>query len=180
MTRKTARRRRHGFSLLEISVVLALIALAMGAILLFASKAIEVNKEVLARKQVMTIVSAIHSIYSGQSDFSGVNPIVVIQSKLIPTRWVSKGGNDIVTPWGGTYFIEQYDPGDGRLYLIIMLQVVPYTGCVALGTTDMGTSVANYDLNYVQSTSGMPFTPVAAQSLCSGDSNIVHWAFLGS
>lgn len=180
MTRKTARHRWHGFSLLEMSVVLALISLAMAAILLFASKAIEVRKEVEARKQVMTIISAIHSIYYGQSDFSGLNVGVVSRSKLIPAKWINANGTDINTPWGGTYFIEQYDPGDGRLFLLVMLQAVPYAACVGLGTTDMGTTVVNYDLNYTSSAVGVPFTPVAAQSLCSGSSNVVHWTFIGS
>ena len=97
--RRSQIRRHRGFSLVEIAMVLAVGTLIISGAMLFFQRA---NMSLIAndmQTEFTVIVSAVHNITSGVSDYSGVTDAVMYGSPDIPAKWKSPVFNSLMTPY---------------------------------------------------------------------------------
>lgn len=95
--------RHGGYSLMEIGMVLAIVALLIAGVLLFVSNANDGARSADTVRKVLAIEGAVYQAYRGQSSYDGLSAAVLVGGKQLPTRWISGGG--LVDPYGGATLV---------------------------------------------------------------------------
>lgn len=98
-----AKSRKTGFSLFEIAMVLAIIALLIAGVMLFYSNASRQNQFTDVQKELTVVRSVVDSIYSGTADMPAAlgwqTPTgLIAKSGQVPAKWVNNGY--LVSPFG--------------------------------------------------------------------------------
>lgn len=139
MSVPTGRRIRHGgYSLMEISMVLAIVALLIAGVLLFLSNASDGQKSADTVREVLAIEGAVYQGYAGQSSYDGLSAGVLAGGKQLPTRWV--GGGGLVNPYAGAVLVYADPVNPGWDVVVYGLSQKACTD-VALSGQQMGASL---------------------------------------
>ena len=179
-------RHERGFTLLELTMSLAIIAVLVGGIVLFFSSASASQKTSDAMYELGDIQQAVHSMYSGQADYSslGANGAQIIsQSQQIPAKW-GGGSGSLTDPFGGAVSITAEGnaiaggPGPNGAFIVEM-DSIPTSACVKMVTQDLGPSMLGVGVNSSPAGITGPISPVTAQGSCGGGaaSNKIFWVF---
>lgn len=91
---------QRGFTLIEVLIVIALVAVMLGAVFAVANR-VNVQSTLSDFSSNMTLMaSETRTAFRPQGTFVGVNPSVLIGMGIVPPSMVS--GSAIVTPWAGS------------------------------------------------------------------------------
>lgn len=156
--------RRHGFSLIEIAMVLAIVAIMLAGVMLFFIQAGNNRKTIETLAEIEQVVSAVHTIYAGNMMYENLQTSVVSKSGLLPSSWVLNGG--IVTPYGGSLTVNTYSTAS---FINIWVNNLPRDACIKIATADLGTASYSRNINWVTDTGQKPFTPTQANSACNNN-----------
>ncbi len=142
--RRRGARRRTGFSLVEISMVLAIVALLVAGIMLFFSNASDARQSEEAVTEAVAVEQAVYSLYEGQADYSGLDTATVADSGLLPRKWASDGA--MSNPYHGrvVVYADQVNYG-----FDIVFYGLSQKGCsdMALAGAQMGSNLVQMVIN---------------------------------
>ncbi|MFB2866359.1 type 4 pilus major pilin [Aeromonas sp. MdU4] len=165
------KRMQQGLSLIEASMVLALSAVVVAGAVMYYGSSSESAKVQRAQSQLGGIQSAVASLYATQASYSGLNNVVLKNSRALPSSYFS-GTGDLLSPWNGKVTVVAIDPGNTYK---IEFESVPANACVKLAVTDPGTSVRKITIgnnNIVK----FPASLADASSFCNatGDADVTE------
>lgn len=131
-TLPTTRRGEAGFVMVEMSgsLLLYLIMIAAGAILVYTM--MSSSKLASAQQGLMSLRMQIQQLYSGGSDYAGLDNALAVKAGLVPKSFLK--GSKVVTPWGGDVALAA--SGDGSLFTI-SLSEIPQEECTKLATAQL-------------------------------------------
>lgn len=146
--KNNSKKEEKGLSLIESAMVLALAATVTAGVMFYYQSASDSNKTQSAISEVMSATSAINGLYIGQSDYSGLDARVLINSSAIPDNYKDKTANKIRNPFGGDLEVgPKGTNGASGFGYHITLGNLPKSACVSLATLNLGTSAAGYGVN---------------------------------
>ena len=160
------RRRNRGFSLVEIAMVLSIGALIISGVMLFYQSATMSLMANETHTEFGVIVSAVHSMYSGVSDYTGLDDAIMYNSPLIPQKWKNPATGTMQSPFHAPFIMVVL--GNNRLFPTLVN--VPSAICSKLITTDPGPGnwwAVGGGVPYYGSTLGAAFTPAQANVACN-------------
>lgn len=167
--------RERGLTLIEAATVLAILAIVVAGIMVLYRNADMSRKTTAALNQLNTIQSAISTLYSGQSTYSGLTAAALTDSQALPSGMIN--GSTIRHAFNGVVNIAPADIGGGTgSGFEIEFTNVPKDPCVKIVTFDMGRGLHSVSVNGGNA-SAEPLTPAAAISACSNSSNSIAWQF---
>jgi prepilin-type N-terminal cleavage/methylation domain-containing protein len=165
--------RGHGFSLVELAMVLAIVALLVAGIMLFFAEANAKLKAQEASEELLVVLSSIHSLYNGQPDYTGLSSTLVVQSGQLPNKW-NKSNTYVWSPYGNFVGIQ---PTNGNEEAEVDFDGLPDDACTKMAS-------ASYDGVYWMFIDGLysatgTFSPAAVAAACQTGSNnhALKWAF---
>ena len=170
-----ARRRRRGFSLVEIAMVLAIGALVVAGVMMYFNNANVSAKTNEAMSQLSSIQETVRTLYQGQSDYSGIDTATLASSQLVPNKY-KKGTNALRSPFGADITIAT---GAGNNQFAVTYAKVPDLACQRMVTADLGTGVVSLTIGSGAAILGKAATPAQASSQCAGGTtgNDITWIF---
>ena len=169
-----------GFTLLELTMSLAIIAVLIGGIVLFFSSASTSQKTSDLMSELANIQQAVHSMFSGQPNYSTITTSVISDSQQIPAKWGGGtgalndpfNGNVTITPAGS---IQGGPATDGAF--TVEMDNIPEAACVKIVTQDLGPSLIGVAIGAAPTAVTGALTPIQAQAECVGQSVNVFWIF---
>lgn len=147
------KKEEKGLSLIESAMVLALAATVTAGVMFYYQSAADSNKTQSAISEVMSATSAINGLYIGQSNYSGLDARVLINSSAIPDNYKNKTSNKISNPFGGELNVTA-GTNNGYGYKLELTQL-PKSACISLATLNLGTSAAGYGIGDVNGSSSI-------------------------
>jgi prepilin-type N-terminal cleavage/methylation domain-containing protein len=192
MIRSQASRRRKGFTLTEIAIVLGIIGLILGAIWVAASAVFGNQRLAKANTEILQIVQGARTLYATSSVTGEANGTALtaslVNANVFPSDLVS--GTTGLTPWGGTTRLNVYSQtasvtGDA---ILIELTNLSTAACVGLltGLTGSGRDAGLWKA-YANSatqatgthttTSTFPISLTTANTSCTASSAFVGFLF---
>lgn len=150
-TKINNKKAEKGLSLIESAMVLALAATVTAGVMFYYQSASDSNKTQSAISEVMSATSAINGLYIGQSDYTGLNSRVLINSSAIPDNYKDNNGGKIRNPFGGDLNV-----GVSNFGYYLELTKLPKSACISLATLNLGTSAAGYGINVDPLTASNP------------------------
>ena len=178
-------RHERGFTLLELTMSLAIIAVLVGGIVLFFSSASTSQKTSDAMYELGNIQQAVHSMYSGQANYSTISTQIIAQSQQIPSKW-GGGTAQLTDPFNGATNVTpegnaiQGGPAANGSFVVEM-DNIPTSACVKMVTQDLGPSMLGVGVGGPPTTITGPISPVAAQASCGGGTTSssvnIFWVF---
>jgi len=169
-----AQRRRRGLTLIEAAMVLVILALVVGAVMLYYQSA-NANRQISATAgQLASVQQAVRAAYSGQADLSDLTNSAI--SKYLPSGMV-KDDNTLRHAFNGDLSVA---PGNGGSYFTVTLASVPSDACKRLATMDMGRAVLGLTIGggVATDTNPPPYTRILAESSCgTSGTKTMSWAF---
>lgn len=133
-----SRRRRAGFSLVEIAMVLAIIALLVAGILLFFNNAQQMWKTNDATEEMAFVLNGITSMYQDNYQNFDTDTLTLqqLQSGMaIPNRWVASSGTGLQSAYGRALaYGDSTFPGWD-----LVIENLPYTACISVANTAWST-----------------------------------------
>jgi prepilin-type N-terminal cleavage/methylation domain-containing protein len=162
-------RRRGGFSLVELAMVLAIIALLVAGIMLFFSNASNAEKTNEALTEVAAFAQVTRSLYTGSGNYAGLTAIQIATSGQFPAKWTTNAATGTFSdPWGGVATIASGTINSAGDSFVITLNGVPSTACQKMSTVDMGTSLYSLTVGNTVTTTTTLLTPAQALTQCAG------------
>ncbi|HBD2971093.1 TPA: pilus assembly protein [Escherichia coli] len=140
-TKINNKKAEKGLSLIESAMVLALAATVTAGVMFYYQSASDSNKTQSAISEVMSATSAINGLYIGQSNYTGLDSSVIMNSSAIPDNYKDKNANQIRNPFGGNLNV-----GVSNLGYYLELTKLPKSACISLATLNLGTSAAGYGI----------------------------------
>jgi prepilin-type N-terminal cleavage/methylation domain-containing protein len=181
MNGKALIRRRKGFSLIEVAIVLGIIGLVIGGIWV-ASAAVQTNlREAIASEGLLQIVQNVRSNYNGQSPSATADITADLVSTLsIPADLLQ--GTQTRTPWN-TAITVALDNSSGLVdRFTVTFAAVPRVSCVELVARNtnitIGTGLVNIVVNGGTATTLTTFPvdpPTAVAACASPTANTITW-----
>jgi prepilin-type N-terminal cleavage/methylation domain-containing protein len=166
-----ARRRRRGFSLIEIAMVLGIAAVLIAGVMVFFTTASNAAKTNDTASEVSAINQATHDLYAGQQNYTAADfSPTLAESGTLPAKYVA--GTTLITPFGGTVTVTGAAGAAGvPSTFTVLLPTLPEAVCNSIATKDFGTGV---NLVAIKGDAGQaaPYTPVAAAPLCKGGNDV--------
>jgi major structural subunit of bundle-forming pilus len=154
-------RRRGGFSLVEIAMVLAIIALLVAGIMLFFNNASNAQKTNDASEEVAAVSQVVRSLWEGQPDYSTLSTAAIASSGQLPSKWVK--GTALADAFAGAVTVSSTNSGTNFL---ISMAAIPNLACTKFATTDMGTGLIGAAIDGTAQT--FPMTPANASGTSTG------------
>ncbi len=170
-------RRNRGFSLVELAMVLAIIALLVAGIMLFFSNASQAAKTNDAMTELAAIQQTVRSLYAGQPAYTGLTAAQVGASGQLPNKWTN-GGTTVIDPFGSTVTFTVVTTNTAGDSFSVELAGVPQAACNKMLTMDMGTGVLSLKGTAGSAVVGRGMTPAEAEAACSSqNANTPTWTF---
>lgn len=169
-------RRQGGFSLVEIAMVLAIIALLVAGIMLFFGTASTAQKTNDAMSELAAVQQTVRSVYAGQADYTGLSETVIANAGQLPRKWVKgvpPAATGLSSPFNAAVTVA---PQASAAQFSVTMNNIPDTACSKMVTMDMGTGLVSVVVNGGTAVNGRAMSPTEAQQ-CTGNANVVVWTF---
>lgn len=95
-------RQQRGYSLVELSIVVAIIALLIYGVVKLVNGVIADHKANAELSEMPTIITKIQKIYANRPNFSGATQAILVNNNAFPADWVVAGSTNLVNRWSGT------------------------------------------------------------------------------
>lgn len=173
---KIKSRRTRGLTLMEVAMVLAIIGIVIAAALIYFSQANTSQKQTQALGQLAQIRQSVRSLYSGQSNYSGLVTASIATSQSLPASMVN--GNTIKHAFGGLVTIESTTASGGADsgYAVTFAQI-PQDACKQMLTKDLGRDLYSAGASSTLTQPNLPFTLAQATTSCASTYNDITWTF---
>jgi len=152
----SASKRRRGFTLTEIAIVLGIIGLILGAIWVAAASVYGNMRISTANTELLQVAQAVRSLYatSGTTDQTADmapqdtaqagNGLTYIRAGVFPTNALNQGSATTSTftrnPWGGAIFVQSAQQVAGTNdSFVVVFNSIPNDACINLLTSSTGT-----------------------------------------
>ncbi len=130
--------RRRGFSLLELGMVLAIIALIIGGIFYFYGTVVDKRRTVETIQEITAIDSLVNTYYvSATGSDVGLSAAVLAKSGLLPSKWVSNG--QLISPYLTPITVTDLNGNIGNQWYITITGGLSNAACVQIAMTDFQT-----------------------------------------
>ncbi len=176
-----AKRRRKGFSLLELAMVLALGVLIAVGVMMFYQQANTSRNTQNAVIQVGAIQQAIRSLYGGQPNYTGLANSILVSTKALPANMVS--GTDVIrNAFSAAVTVAPADSGGGAdSGFSVTFEGIPQDACTKMAAQDLGRGLYSETVGGTTRTAGSgtppPFDPASAATACATAVNTITWIF---
>jgi prepilin-type N-terminal cleavage/methylation domain-containing protein len=180
-------RRSAGFSLVEIAMCLAIMAVVLAMTMILANNATMSFKTNDVSNEVNTIVNVVHNLSASQGSYLGINttylatpvtlPNGTVTSQL-PPKWINSSASTLNSAFGPATVTTA---GGAPTTFTITFTNIPNQACENLATAAQGTGLSSATIDTVAHT--LPMTPTAASAVCvvsSGtykNSHMFAWQF---
>lgn len=173
---KNINRRKRGYSLVEIAAGLAVVAILILGALALVSVVNQSRLFTQASNELNVIQQAVRSLYSGQSNYTGVASSTLITTKAVPAKMVS--GTSLRHAFSGQIDIAAASAagGAGSGFQVTFRQI-PSDVCVKMLTADLGRGLYSAGVSSQVGQDGLPFNPTTAAGQCSSNYNDISWIF---
>ena len=99
-------KRKKGFTLTEIAIVLGIIGLILGAIWVAAASVYNNQRINQGQTAILQTLQGIRTLYAQQASITAGNDTpAMINAGIIPTNLISAAGNTMQAPWGGVMMV---------------------------------------------------------------------------
>jgi len=134
--KKQPRMHRRGITLAEVMLVLGITAIILGLAMTLYGLVTTKNTANDLVEEIFIIRDAAMNLSSGKSDWNSVNAASLVQSGLIPNRYISPDKTNILDPYGNIVNIVQYSDSavnkTSSTSLGIYFNNIPKTACIDL------------------------------------------------
>ena len=162
-------RRQAGFSLVELAMVLAIVALLVAGIMLFFSNASTANKTNDAMTELAAVQQVTRSLYAGQPDYSGLDTAVIAAAKQLPNKWV-KAATSLTSPFSAPVLVTVATTNTAADSFTVEFDGLPDTACNKMVTMDLGTSMLSMTAG-ASTVTARAMTPAEANTACGTGTN---------
>ncbi|MEG1609968.1 MAG: type 4 pilus major pilin [Bilophila sp.] len=140
------REAQAGYSIGEILIYFGLVALAVALIAYGANKALNVFRVTRTQENLLTMRMQIQQLFSGASDYTGLDNTMAINAGLAPSIFVK--GTKLLNPWGGNITLASES---ATIAFTIQFDEIPREECTRLAayqpeawlSVDVNGNVAN-------------------------------------
>ncbi len=175
-----AQRRRRGLTLIEAAMVLVILALVVGAVMLYYQSANQ-NRQISAvAGQLAATQQAVRSAYAGQADLSDLENTSI--TRYLPASMVVGGATattgELRHAFNGRLTVD--GRATGGTYFTVTLANIPYDACKRLATMDMGRATLGLAVGSVATDTSVqaPHSRAAAETECgTTGTKTMSWAF---
>jgi prepilin-type N-terminal cleavage/methylation domain-containing protein len=176
-----AKRRKRGFSLLELAMVMGIGVLIAVGVMMFFTQANTSKNTQEALTQVAAIQQAARSLYGGQPVYTGLVNKVLIDTKALPIKMVN-GTTGLRNAFSGAVVVAAADSGGGTASgFSVSFAGIPQDACVKMAASDLGRGLYSVQVGGTTRTAGSsappPFDPASAATACSAATNTIIWIF---
>ena len=189
-----AQKRKKGFTLTEIAIVLGIIGLILGAIWTAAAAVYNNQRVAHANTAILQLVQGIRTLYANSSSAAGLTTANLITARAVPSDLVNAAGTGLVGPWPNST-LAVYIPVTNDSFTIQMTNV-PQGACSSLilavsgngrdpglfavrSTTAIAPIAAAVATTAAPTASSLASPPTAANAAaaCSGATNPLDFGF---
>jgi major structural subunit of bundle-forming pilus len=176
-----AERRKRGFSLLELAMVMGIGVLIAVGVMMFFTQANTSKNTQESLTQVAAIQQAARSLYGGQSNYNGLTNTILISTKALPIKMV-RGTTELRNAFSGAVIVTASDSGGGAdSGFSVSFAGVPQDACAKMASFDLGRGLYSIQVGGTTRTAGSgtppPFDPGSAATACSAATNTIVWIF---
>lgn len=164
----------RGFSLVEIAMTLAIVAVLVAGTMLFVRSADTASRTRDTMAQVVTVQAAVRSLYHSQASYAGLEGSQVANSRMVPAKWVRGTGAAaaLVSPFSTAVTLVPSADGSG---FTLTVAALPGEACSKIAAVDMGTALVALRIGTV-TVPARAMTPAESRTACSSPtSNDVSW-----
>jgi type II secretory pathway pseudopilin PulG len=181
--RPATKRLRRGLTLIEAAMVLVILALVVGAVMLYYQGANSSRQVSQVSGQIAAVQQAVRSAFAGQADLTGLDNAAI--SRYLPSSMTQSatGGNSTAASMELRHAFAgplEVKVGGTTSYFTITLKKIPYDACKRLATMDMGRAALALAVADAVTDEGTPppMSRTAANTQC-GDTGTksLTWAF---
>ena len=175
--KRLEKRKGRGLTLMEVAMVLAIIGIVIAAALLYFNTANTSQKIVSALGQVAQIQQSVRTLYSGQSDYTGLTTALIAGSEALPASMTN--GTSITHSFNGAVtVVENANPRN----FTITFAGFPSDACTQMLTKDLGRGLVSASSSavpalVVQPNLPMNLTVATAACATAGNANDIIWTF---
>lgn len=176
--KRLEKRKGRGLTLMEVAMVLAIIGIVIAAALLYFNTANTSQKIVSALGQVAQIQQSVRTLYSGQSDYTGLTTALIAGSEALPASMTD--GTSITHPFNGavTVVTNTLTPRN----FTVTFAGFPSDACTQMLTKDLGRGLVSASSSAVPALVIQPNLPMdlgTATTACAtaGNNNDIIWTF---
>lgn len=123
------RRAQAGYSVGELLFYFGMVALAIAAIAWGANKVLNMYRTTKTQENLLILRMQIQQLFSGASDYSGLDNGMAIKAGLVPQAFVK--GDNLFNAWGGAITLS---PDSGNAAFTLSFEEIPQEECTRLAT----------------------------------------------
>ena len=168
------KRREEGLTLIEASMVLALSAVVVAGVMLYYEAATDNNRLQNALGELGGIQTAIQTLYSGASNYTGLQYSVLTGNSSIPPSYATVSGGvlaGLTNPWGGAVKLTVPTVVPANSEYQLEFDGVPQSACTPFASQQLGSQMVSVTINTGTAHITPPTPDVAA-----GECNVTNSA----
>lgn len=174
---KNNKRRKRGYSLVEIAAGLAVVAILILGALALVSVVNQSRLFTQASNELNVVQQAVRSLYSGQSNFSGITSKILIDTKAVPAKMIFNN-TSLRHAFSGEITVAAASAAGGAgSGFQVTFASIPADVCVKMLTADLGRGLFSAGVSTMAEQGALPFSPATAVVQCSGNYNDIKWIF---
>ena len=161
---------KKGLTLIEAAMVLAIATLVVAGIMIFFQNASVNSKANESMAQLSALQSSVRTVYGGQPSYTGLSEADLIASREVPNKMVASP-TELRNAFNGTVVIvpETLGTGSADNGFSVEYQNIPFEACTKMGVFDLGTGIAQFEIN--GGNVALPATVATVQAACDGGGN---------
>ena len=169
---------KHGLTLVEAAMVLAIATLVVSAIMVFVNSSSNSNRSQEVMKYVFSLQGDILNMYAHHPTFDGLSNASVINAGLVPYKMVGNSTTAIKNAFKGELNITIESVGSPNNAFGIEATNLPSEGCTKIATFDYGKRLQYFEIGGSRVPNPTTIADVmAACELNNGEVTTIKWVF---
>lgn len=176
--RKLHNNRKRGATLMEMVAWLALAAMIIAGALVLWNVANSSRQTTTALTQLNQIQTAVRTLYSGQSSYTGLTTAILVNSKALQQSMIS--GATIRHAYNGAVTVTPVATTNGGANsgFTVSFANIPQDACQQMLTKDLGRGLYEAGASAKAQQPNLPFSLANATASCTATYNTVTWTFI--
>lgn len=172
-----ARKNNAGFSLIELSVALIIIAFAIAGVVISFGETSNKTKTNAIVTDLFAVKDSVATLYSGRSNYTGLTNNILISSDSLPDNMVNGTSNLINTYKGQITAIPADNLGTDDSFSITFTNI-PVEACVAISAYPFSNDLVSLTINGTNYTDRPSPANIVTNCNSSSPTTLI-WQFLG-